>query len=205
MEPNGGIGAVVLAAGLARRFGRSKLLADFAGRPVVSHVLDTATMARRRGLLTDVVLVVAEIDRQIQDVARRSETITVINPDPAAGLSRSLALGLAALPPDLDAALVLLGDQPLVRTEVIETLLHTWRIAGSVAVRPRYAAAPDAPGHPVLLSRRVWPLAEQLQGDFGYGRRFAPGSPGVTMVDVPGDNPDIDTPADLLMLRDRTE
>jgi hypothetical protein len=55
----------------------------------------------------------------------------------------------------------------------------------------------------VLLSRGVWPLAEQLEGDTGFGRRFAPGAPGVSVLDVPGDNPDIDSPADLLTLKDR--
>jgi CTP:molybdopterin cytidylyltransferase MocA len=193
----------VLAAGLARRFGRAKLLAGFAGRAIVDHVLDTVTEAMRRGLLADVVVVVAESDREIQELARRRGVTPVVNPDPGRGLSSSLALGLSALPAELEAALILLGDQPLVRVDVIETLLRTWRQGAPVAVRPRYAQSPDAPGHPVLLSRDVWPLAEQLEGDSGFGRRFAPDAPGVTVVDVPGDNPDIDTPADLLILKDR--
>jgi molybdenum cofactor cytidylyltransferase len=203
MNSDGKIGAVVLAAGLARRFGRAKLLAGFAGRAIVAHVLEVVTVARHRGLLAEAVVVVAERDRGIQELARQSRITPVINPDPARGLSRSLALGLSALRPDLDAALVLLGDQPLVRVEVIETLFRAWRTGTASAVRPRYAGAPDTPGHPVLLSRDVWPLAERLEGDVGFGRRFGPGSPGVVVVDVPGDNPDIDTPADLLMLKDR--
>jgi molybdenum cofactor cytidylyltransferase len=203
MKTDGKIGAVVLAAGLARRFGRAKLLAGFAGRAIVAHVLEVVTAARQRGLLAEAVIVVAESDREIEELARQSKVTPVINPDPARGVSRSLALGLSALRPDLDAALVMLGDQPLVRVEVIETMLRAWREGTASAVRPRYAEAPDAPGHPVLLSRDVWPLAEQLEGDTGFGRRFGPDSPGVIVVDVPGDNPDIDTPADLLLLKDR--
>ncbi len=203
MKPDGRIGAVVLAAGMARRFGRAKLLAGFAGRSIVAHVLDAVSEARQRGLLADVVVVVAESDGEIQELARRRDAAVVINSEPGRGLSRSLALGLSALREDLDAALIVLGDQPLVRPEVIEALLRAWREGSPAAVRPRYAESPDTPGHPVLLSRRVWPLAEQLEGDSGLGRQFAAGSPGVTVIDVSGDNPDIDTPADLLMLKDR--
>lgn len=203
MKSDGRIGAVVLAAGLARRFGRAKLLAGFAGRAIVAHVLEVVTAARQRDVLDEAVIVVAESDREILELARRNEVTPVINPDPGRGLSSSLALGLSALPTDLDAALVMLGDQPLIRLEVIEALLCAWRDGTAVAVRPRYAASPATPGHPVLLSRSVWPLAEQLEGDTGLGRRFAPGSPGVTVVDVPGDNPDIDTPDDLFTLKDR--
>jgi CTP:molybdopterin cytidylyltransferase MocA len=193
----------VLAAGLARRFGRAKLLAGFAGRTIIAHVLEVVTTARQRDLLADAVVVIAEPDRMIQELARRSSATPVINPDPGRGLSSSLALGLSALPADLDAALILLGDQPLVRLDVIEAVIRAWQEASPIAARPRYAESPDIPGHPVLLSRGVWALAEQLEGDAGFGRRFAPGAPDVTVVDVPGDNPDIDTPADLLMLKDR--
>jgi molybdenum cofactor cytidylyltransferase len=203
MKSDGKIGAVVLAAGRSRRFGGAKLRAGLAGRAIVAHVLEVVTAARQRRLLDEAIVVAAENDREIQELARRSQTTPAINPDPARGLSHSVVLGLSALPADVDAALVLLGDQPLVRVEVIEALIHAWRNGTALAVRPRYSASPETPGHPVLLSRSVWPLAERLEGDAGFGHRFAPGSPEVTVVDVPGDNPDIDTPADLLTLENR--
>ena len=199
------VGGLVLAAGLARRFGGGKLLATIGDRPLISHVLDAVSAAQARGLLAASYLVAAEGDRSIADLARWAAVTLVSNPDPSRGLSSSLKLGLAALPVTLDAALVFLGDQPMVRVEVVERLIVAWQEGGTGVVRPRYAGSPDAPGHPVLLDRRTWQLATDLEGDSGLSPLFSPGAVDVRMIDVPGDNPDVNTPADLLALQDRRE
>ena len=78
----------------------------------------------------------------------------------AEGLALSLRAGLervaSTAPATGAAALVVLGDQPAIRGEVIDEVVRRWRITGAEAVRPRYAERPDEPGHPVLLDRRLW-------------------------------------------------
>ena len=189
--------AVVLAAGRARRFGGAKLLAPLHGRPLVAYVLDLVHRARAAGLVSEARLVMASGDAGMAELARTAEIETVVNDAPGRGLSSSLRLGLAALGPDVGAVLLLLGDQPLVRLEVITALVGAWRERRGVLIRPRYADAPAEPGHPVLADRSVWPLADRLEGDTGFGASFPPGSPGVSLIDVAGRNPDVDTPADL--------
>lgn len=127
----------------------------------------------------------------------------IINDAPDLGLSRSLQLGLAGLEsrragePYTGAALVFLADQPLVRVEIVKAVISAWRAGAGVIVRPRYEARPDVPGHPVLLDRSIWPLAHQLEGDHGLaGLLDSTSIPTVTLA-VAGDNPDVDTPADL--------
>jgi molybdenum cofactor cytidylyltransferase len=192
----------VLAAGLAQRFGGRKLLATLGGRPLVSHVLETVSAARASGLLAGVVVVAEEGNDPVSDMAKRSGAALAWNRDPSRGLSSSLALGLSALPDQLDAALVFLGDQPLVRMDVIRSLIDAWRNGEDEAlIRPRYARAPDTPGHPVLLPRPFWALARGLEGDRGLGSRLATET--VHIVDVAGDNPDVNTPADLASLEER--
>ena len=111
----------------------------------------------------------------------------------------SLRAGLervtATAPATGAAALVVLGDQPGIRTDVIDEVVRRWRVTGADAVRPRYAGRPGEPGHPVLLDRRLWADVSRLEGDHGPGK-FLRGRV-VEQVDVPGENPDIDTPADL--------
>ena len=189
--------AVVLAAGRARRFGGAKLLAPLHGRPVVAHVLDVVRRARAAGVVADARVVVAADDDAVAALAREAGTTTVVNDAPERGLSSSLRCGLAALGPDTGAAVVLLGDQPLVRPDVLAALVAAWRDGRGVVVRPRYADAYSEPGHPVLLDRSVWPLADRLEGDAGLGLLLPPGSPEVALIDVAGRNPDVDTPADL--------
>jgi CTP:molybdopterin cytidylyltransferase MocA len=191
------VAAVVLAAGRARRFGGAKLLAPLHGRPVVAHVLDVVRRARAAGVVADARVVVAADDDAVAALAREAGTTTVVNDAPERGLSSSLRCGLAALGPDTGAAAVLLGDQPLVRLDVLAALVAAWRDGRGVVVRPRYADAYSEPGHPVLLDRSVWPLADRLEGDAGLGLILPPGSPEVALIDVAGRNPDVDTPADL--------
>jgi len=188
---------VVLAAGSARRFAGAKLLAPLHGRPLAAYVLDLVRRAHAAGLITGARLVVAAGDTAMAELARSAGVGTVVNEAPVRGLSSSLRLGLAALGSDTGAALLLLGDQPLVRLEVVAGLVGAWREGRGVVVRPRYAEAPDEPGHPVLADRSVWPLADRLEADAGFGALFPPGSAGLALVAAAGRNPDVDTPADL--------
>jgi molybdenum cofactor cytidylyltransferase len=159
-------------------------------------VLDTLARARAAEIL-DGALVVAANDTGVADLAASAGVETIVNPAPDQGLSGSLRCGLAALGPDTGAAVILLGDQPLVRLDVLGALVAAWREGRGSVVRPRYAEAAGEPGHPVLLDRSVWPLADRLQGDAGFGALLQPGSAGVALIDVAGRNPDVDTPADL--------
>jgi CTP:molybdopterin cytidylyltransferase MocA len=194
------VAAVVLAAGRSRRFGSAKLLAPLHGRPLAAHAFDVVSQARASGVVADAVAVVASGDDAVADLALAAGARTIVNDAPDRGLSGSLRRGLAALGADAGAAIILLADQPLVRQEVVAALVGGWRAGLGVVLRPRYAGAPDQPGHPVLLDRSVWALAAALEGDRGLGSLFPPGAAGVALIDVAGRNPDVDTPDDLTTL-----
>jgi len=201
---------LVLAAGKGLRFGGGKLLASYRGRPLLSHVLDVVRAAYEGRILKGGCAVVSAEDEDSRALVEEAGLEAVLNDAPGQGLSRSLQLGLAALElrkpgePYAGAALVFLADQPLVRLDVVEGLVAAWRAGDAGIFRPRYAARPDTPGHPVLLNRSVWHLAHQLDGDHGFAGLAAHGSIRVVTLDVPGDNPDIDTPADLQALEEPT-
>jgi CTP:molybdopterin cytidylyltransferase MocA len=197
-----GVAGLILAAGLGRRFGGAKLVAPLRGRPLVSYALDVAGRARAAGLLSDLRIVIARGDHALAGLARDAGVVAVANPAPERGLSSSLRLGLAAL--DASAALVLLADQPLLRLDVVAVLVAAWHEQLGLLIRPRYARSPDEPGHPVLVDRSLWPLTAQLEGDAGVGRLLPAGAPGVALINIPGSNPDVDTPADLHLLEGPT-
>ena len=185
--------AIVLAAGASRRFGSPKLLARLAGRPVLEHVLDAVVAAR----LIDVVVVLGtDSDAVIDAVTWRTERIRV-NPRPMDGLSSSLRIGLdvAAEDPTVDAVLVLLGDQPSVRPEVIAAVLAAAETSPQPIIRVRYSDD-DAP-NPVLIRRAAWALVAGLSGDRGLQPLLAERADLVAELGAPGSNPDIDTPEDL--------
>jgi molybdenum cofactor cytidylyltransferase len=193
--------ALILAAGQGRRFGGGKLHALYRGRPLLSYVLDVVKVAWKRGLLDGGHVVVAAGDERALTLARARGLGIVINEAPELGLSHSVRLGLAALEAqtteETGAALVFLGDQPLVRIDVVEALVAAWRQGSGPMVRPRYQARPDAPGHPALLARSLWARARRLEGDRAFGALLDSSPPEIVTLDVKGDNPDVDTLADL--------
>ena len=198
--------ALVLAAGRGSRFGGAKLLAPLDGRPLAAHVATTVAAAIQAGYLGGGIAVGRVDDSSLAWYFETCGLKWVVNPAADEGVSTSLRLGLAELSaapvqPAPGAAMILLADQPLVRIEVIAGLVEHWRRTGR-SVRPRYAAHPAEPGHPVLLDRRLWPLADSLEGDVGFGSALRLGPDAVDLVDVAGGNPDIDTPNDLSLLPD---
>jgi CTP:molybdopterin cytidylyltransferase MocA len=77
-------------------------------------------------------------------------------------------------------------------------LLERWRGGSAPIVLPRYTGSGTL--NPVLLTRPVWPAAMALSGDRGMGPLIHESPELVTQVAVEGDNPDVDTPADLARL-----
>ncbi len=185
--------AIVLAAGDAIRFGGVKLLAQLDGRPLLQHVLDAVANAGIR----DAVVVLGRAAPQVEAAIRWRAERRVINPAPERGLSSSLQLGIRAaaeLDPAAEAALILLGDQPLVRATVIDGLLRA--AAGDrPIVLPLYAS--DQGANPVLVRRDAWSLVESLTGDRGLGPVIARRPYLVRAVPFDGENPDVDEPSDL--------
>ncbi|HEX5005105.1 MAG TPA: nucleotidyltransferase family protein [Gemmatimonadales bacterium] len=192
--------ALLLAAGRATRFGGQKLLALWRGRPLVTHSIALIGALRARGRLAGATAVTPAGDEAVTPLLRQGGFRIVRNDHPEWGISHSLRLGLgslAALEPQPEAALIFLADQPAAPREAAEEVIGAWQAGGSVVVRPRYADTPDVPGHPLLLDRDAWGIADSLRGDQGLGPALERSPHLVLQVDVDGANPDVDVPADL--------
>jgi molybdenum cofactor cytidylyltransferase len=156
-----GFGAVILAAGTASRMGRVKQLLPFRGKLLLQHPIDTALGAG----VGEIVLVLGHEEARIRTVLQLPREIQVTaNPDFASGQASSLRVGLAALGPKCRAALILLGDQPLLAEEAVEAVLAMHEATGAPVVRAEYQGAP---GHPVLLARPTWEEISAETGDRG--------------------------------------
>jgi molybdenum cofactor cytidylyltransferase len=192
---------VILAAGAGVRFGGGKVRAPLDGRPLVGHVL----VAARAAGLSRIVLVLGRDAVAVRaallarDPAALDGVLLAVNGAPERGLASSLRLGLAVATaePAPAGVLVLLGDQPRVRPEVIEALLGAaaTAAAGTFAVAPAYVG--DGAPNPALLLPPAWPTAMALEGDRGVGPILAADPARVVRVTAAGSNPDVDTPADL--------
>jgi CTP:molybdopterin cytidylyltransferase MocA/SAM-dependent methyltransferase len=158
---------------------------------MLAHVLDRVAQAG----IDDVVVVLGDDAATVEAELEWRTERRVQNPDPGRGLSSSLRTGLAAIPAATDAALILLGDQPFVSAATIRAIIEEGSRTDRPIVAPRYAS--DGGRNPVLLKRSVFTLADGTHGDRGLGPLLAANPGLVGEVAVPGENPDIDTRADL--------
>ncbi|MGA2129242.1 MAG: molybdopterin-binding/glycosyltransferase family 2 protein [Xanthobacteraceae bacterium] len=156
------VAAIVLAAGRSTRMGGpNKLLAEISGKPLVRIAAEQALASRARP-----VIVVTGHERARVEAALAGLPVRLVhNPDYADGLSTSLKAGLAAVPADVDGAIVCLGDMPQVSSALIDRLV--------CAFDPEFGALVVVPtiggkrGNPVVWSRRFFADLARLEGDVG--------------------------------------
>ena len=187
MGGDGPVGAVILAAGMSRRYGTPKQLVVIGGRTLLEHAIDAALAAE---LAPVIAVVPVWLPRPASLDAGRLRWIR--NPFPERGMSLSLRLGFGALGEAVAAAIVFLGDQPGVAPSTIAGILAARGERPVVAAKAGGVMAP-----PVLVERSHFQLVGGLSGDIGLRGWLAANPDVVQAVMVSNHPPDIDTPDDL--------
>jgi molybdenum cofactor cytidylyltransferase len=186
------IGCVILAAGESSRFGRQKQLLSFQGQSLVWRIVDTASAA---GCLPIAVVV----GSNHQNIRRELETLPVLlveNENWQAGIGTSIRAGVQALTaqgPRLEAIVLLVCDQPFVKTETIKKLITLFDTSQKPIVASRYA---DTLGVPALFN--LFCFTELLALPDNQGAKAIIHSNLVRVAELPFPEGaiDIDNPAD---------
>lgn len=182
------ISAVVLAAGKSTRMGCQKMLLPWGDTTVIGKVLRTLQNA---GIEDIVIAANAEVAGAILDL----QFPIVLN---AGGdMLMSIQLGLGALKPSAQAALVCLGDQPQVEEGSARSVCEAFQYGKSNLVVPSYRMRR---GHPWLVARALWGEILALregQSMRGFLNAHAREIEYVAL-DAPGILQDLDTPEDYL-------
>jgi molybdenum cofactor cytidylyltransferase len=155
--------AIVLAAGRSTRMApHNKLLvADRAGKPMIARVVDNVLSSGARPVL----VVTGHLSDDIRAALAGRPVTFVHAEDYARGLSASLKAGIVALPASAAAALVCLGDMPLVTGRMIDRIVAAYDPdEGRSIVVPTHQGKI---GNPILWDRRYIPEILQLSGDGG--------------------------------------
>jgi molybdenum cofactor cytidylyltransferase len=187
--------SVVLAAGGSARLGRPKQFVRFGRATLLARVVQSAEQLTPERVI---VVVGAQALRSRAHLRRLGLLPKVIhNRDWRRGLSTSLRSGIAALPFDAGAALVLVIDQPHVELAALTRLVRAWQR------RPGRIAASEYSGHrgvPAIFPRRAFAALAEQSGDHGARRILRRDAP-ITTVPMPEAAFDIDTRDDLARLR----
>lgn len=154
------ISGIILAAGSASRMGKTKQLLPFGKNTLLGQVIQNA----RESALHEIIVVLGHRADEIEQVIDVSGTKVVRNPDYLNGQSTSLIKGLENVSPLCNAAMFLLGDQPLVTAAIINKLIAALQISPAPIVIPY---CNGIRGNPVIIARPLFHRLESLSGDTG--------------------------------------
>ena len=189
------VGALVLAAGFSRRFGKDKRRALL---PTGESVIE-ATITHLTRAFGNVHVVLREEDDELHELIRTRFPETTLSHCPTAhlGMGHSLAHG-AQFAESWDGIAICLGDMPYTRVETLEALIGHFRSLKDdrVILIPTFHG--DR-GHPVLFGRDYLHDMAQLTGDQG-ARRIIEAHPEYVHIFISEDTGilrDIDRPGDL--------
>jgi molybdenum cofactor cytidylyltransferase len=185
------IWAIVLAAGESRRMGQPKLLLPFGGKTVIEAVLDSVKASPAGRIL----VVVGAEAAPVEDKAKKYGALVTINPDYRSGMLSSVQCGFLQLPPEAEAALVFLADQPAIKPCVAEALVKAFKDTSRGIIVPIFDRRR---GHPVLISTQYRTEIGTLDREVGL-RQLLDRHP-QDILEIPVDDPavlrDLDTPED---------
>ena len=167
--------------------GSPKLVLPWGDGTIISNVI-----SRVFSMMDEVVVVTGHQAAATADALADFDVQFIHNPDYAAGeMISSVKVGVAALPRDVDAFFLVLGDQPGIRPETFTQLIDASRAA--MIVSPSWN---NRRGHPVLISAAGIDEILNLPADATL-KTFVSRHAG-SSIEIPVDDPavcaDVDTP-----------
>jgi molybdenum cofactor cytidylyltransferase len=192
------ISAVVLAAGRSQRMGEQKLLLPVGGKAVLQRVLESALASE----LAEIVCVVRSFEPLRRYVSITDERLLwLINYAADRGQSTSVIAGLWAIHPDSEGAMFLVGDQPMIRSDLINALIKRFKTTDALIVGP---SCRGITRNPVIFRREIFPEILKLTGDRGGRVLIERYRDKTALLEWPDELPfiDIDVPADYERLKE---
>ncbi|MCS7386672.1 MAG: nucleotidyltransferase family protein [archaeon GB-1867-005] len=187
------ISAVILAAGVSKRFGRNKLIEPIGGKPMIRWTVEAAVNS-----IVDEVIVVLGFEAEIVGkVIKDLPCKIIINENYLGGMSSSVKFGVKHVARNSDAVVIIPGDCPFIGSESINSVVNAFRKTGSPIVIATYKGRR---GHPILISRELFhEVLEISEETFGLKQLIKKYEEKIFFVEAPtvGVLIDIDYPEDV--------
>lgn len=187
------IWAIILAAGESRRMGSPKMLLQYKGKTIIENVIDNVIASGADKVL----LVLGSSGDELLKIIGELPVKHCYNENYKLGMLSSVKCGLNFIPADTGAALIFLGDQPMIGTDIINIVIEAYRREGKGIVMPVFN---NKRGHPLLIDFKYRKEIQNLDPEEGLralARKFAHDVLEVK-VNTPDILKDIDTREDYI-------
>lgn len=158
------IDAVILAAGKSSRMKRNKLLLLLEGETVIRKVVKEVS----RSQVNNIVVVTGRDAKDVEEELDDFDVDCVYNSNFEQGQSTSVKRGLSSLKNTSGGVLFFMGDQPLIKSSIINQMISAFEKSASSILVPR---SKEGRGNPVLFSRQWYDRLMDVSGDKG-GRQI---------------------------------
>lgn len=186
------IGVIILAAGSSSRMGRSKQLLLIDNTPLLTRTVNIALQLHP----SHTVVVLGANEKEHAAILKETRVQAVVNSEWKNGMGSSLKTGLRhllSISPALDAAIVLVCDQPAVTAVYLSEIVQHYKANQKTIVASFYS---DAPGVPALFDKTIF--SELLHMDDLHGaKKIIQKHIALTeLIPFSGGSIDLDTPED---------
>ena len=149
---------IILASGFSNRMARDKLLLEVGGVPVIERVIKTA----KASLLDEVIIVYQ--NEKVRALGEKYRVKTAFNDSAHEGQSAAVKLGVRESRPDTDAFMFLVGDQPFLDSDTINTLIDQFEKNPQQIIVPVYKGKR---GNPMIFPSLFRHDLLAIEGDIG--------------------------------------
>jgi molybdenum cofactor cytidylyltransferase len=182
------IWGIILAAGESTRMKVQKLLLPFDGTTMIERVIENVTESE----VDHTLVVLGSDNKEISEVIGHLPVTICYNDNYKQGMFSSVKCGIKSLPQTCDAALVFLGDQPMIPLEAVNSVIRAYLNSSKGIVIPTFE---KKRGHPLLIDSKYFGEIHKLEDQAGLKALAIKFSEDVLEVetDMPGILKDIDT------------
>jgi len=194
MDRQSHIAIIILAAGASSRMGTPKQLLPYQNSSLIRSLAGTALHSKAE----KVIIVLGHWYEDIRKELDGLDVELVHNSEWKSGMSSSLRMGLNVLGKNIEAAIVLLCDQPKVTTALLDAIIRTYEHSRKPIIACRYGTTV---GVPALFDRSLFEELQKLQGDIGAKKIIERRASDRRVIEFPEGDVDIDTPEEYQRIK----
>jgi molybdenum cofactor cytidylyltransferase len=186
------ISIIILAAGSSSRMGRSKQLLEVKGEQLLLRAVQTALGTG----VEKIIVVLGANEPAHRKIIEHLQVDVITNPEWEKGMGSSLKKGLVHLletTPQIEAALIMVCDQPLLTSGHLNKLINTAATNTNGIIASYYA---NGPGVPVLFIKSLFKSLLSIADQEGAKLILQKNKGEITSIEFPGGETDLDTWSD---------